>query len=110
MALTTRSPRPTTRSSSSGSGSGSPSPGPAGSATACWPPQRTRLAGLSDAAAPGAALLPPVASLRDVSAAVAVAIARAAQAEGLAQTMLDDPAKQVAEAMWTPAYPVIEPA
>ncbi len=67
------------------------------------------LAGLSDAAAPGAPLLPPVTSLRDVSAAVAVAVARAAQAEGLAQTMLDDPDKQVAEAMWVPAYPVIEP-
>ena len=62
------------------------------------------LVGLSDAAAPGAPLLPPVTSLRDVSAAVAVAVARAAQAEGLAQTMLDDPDKQVAEAMWVPAY------
>jgi malate dehydrogenase (oxaloacetate-decarboxylating) len=68
------------------------------------------LAGLSDAAAPGASLLPPVTSLRTVSAAVAVAVARAAQAEGLAQTMLDDPDKQVTEAMWVPAYPVIEPA
>jgi malate dehydrogenase (oxaloacetate-decarboxylating) len=67
------------------------------------------LAGLSDAAAPGTPLLPPVTSLRDVSAAVAVAVARAAQAEGLAQTMLDDPDKQVAEAMWVPAYPLIEP-
>ena len=36
------------------------------------------LAGLSGAAAPGAPLLPPVTSLRDVSAAVAVAVARAA--------------------------------
>jgi malate dehydrogenase (oxaloacetate-decarboxylating) len=68
------------------------------------------LAGLSDAAAPGASLLPPVTSLRTVSAAVAVAVARAAQAEGLAQTMLDDPDKQVTEAMWVPAYPVTEPA
>jgi malate dehydrogenase (oxaloacetate-decarboxylating) len=68
------------------------------------------LADLSGAAAPGAPLLPPVTSLRDVSAAVAVAVACAAQAEGLAQTMLDDPDKQIAEAMWAPAYPVIEPA
>jgi malate dehydrogenase (oxaloacetate-decarboxylating) len=68
------------------------------------------LADLSDAAAPGAALLPPVISLRTTSAAVAAAVARAAQAEGLAQTILDDPARQVAEAMWAPAYPVIEPA
>ena len=67
------------------------------------------LADLSGAATPGAAMLPPVTSLRETSAAVAAAVARAAQAEGLAQTVLDDPAKQVAEAMWVPAYPVIEP-
>jgi malate dehydrogenase (oxaloacetate-decarboxylating) len=68
------------------------------------------LAGLSDAAAPGAPILPPVTSLRAVSAAVATAVAQAAQAEGLAQIMLDDdPAKQIAGAMWVPAYPVIEP-
>jgi malate dehydrogenase (oxaloacetate-decarboxylating) len=68
------------------------------------------LADLSGAAAPGAALLPPVTSLRTTSAAVATAVAQAAQAEGLAQTMLDDdPAKQVAKAMWEPSYPVIEP-
>ena len=67
------------------------------------------LAGLSDAATPGAAVLPPVTSLRAVSAAVATAVARAAQAEGLARARLDDPAKQVAEAMWLPVYPVIEP-
>jgi malate dehydrogenase (oxaloacetate-decarboxylating) len=66
------------------------------------------LAGLTDASTPGAAVLPPVASLREVSAAVAVAVAAAAQAEGLAQAKLDDPAKQVAEAMWTPVYPTIE--
>jgi malate dehydrogenase (oxaloacetate-decarboxylating) len=65
------------------------------------------LAGLSGAAAPGAPLLPLVASLRAVSAAVGVA--RTAQAEGLAQATLDDPARQVAEAMWVPAYPAIEP-
>ncbi len=66
------------------------------------------LAGLTDASTPGAAVLPSVASLREVSAAVAVAVAQAAQAEGLAQTQLDDPAKQVAQAMWTPGYPTIE--
>ena len=68
------------------------------------------VADMSAAAAPGAPVLPPVTSLRAVSAAVAIAVARAAQAEGLAQIMLDDPAKQVAEAMWVPAYPLIEPA
>jgi malate dehydrogenase (oxaloacetate-decarboxylating) len=67
------------------------------------------LAGLSDAATPGAAVLPPVTSLRQVSAAVAAAVAQAAQAEGLAQAQLDDPGEQVAQAMWTPAYPTIQP-
>jgi malate dehydrogenase (oxaloacetate-decarboxylating) len=67
------------------------------------------LASLSDAAKPGAAVLPPVTSLRQVSAAVAAAVAQAARAEGLAQAQLDDPAKQVAQAMWTPEYPAIQP-
>jgi malate dehydrogenase (oxaloacetate-decarboxylating) len=67
------------------------------------------LAGLSDVAAPGAPVLPPVTSLRAVSAAVAAAVARAAQAEGLARVPLDDPAGQVRQAMWAPAYPTIEP-
>ncbi len=67
------------------------------------------LADLSDAAAPGAAVLPPVTSLRDVSAAVAVAVARAAQAEGLSDARLDSPAEQVRQAMWEPVYPRVEP-
>ena len=67
------------------------------------------LAGLSGAATPGAPVLPPVTSLRAVSAAAATAVARAAQAEGLAQATLDEPARRVAEAMWVPAYPAIEP-
>jgi malate dehydrogenase (oxaloacetate-decarboxylating) len=67
------------------------------------------LAGMPDISAPGAPVLPPVTSLRQVSAAVATAVAQAAQAEGLARAQLDDPAAQVAEAMWTPAYPTIQP-
>jgi len=66
------------------------------------------LAGLSDAGAPGAPLLPPVASLRETSAVVGAAVARAAQAEGLAEVPLDDPDRQVREAMWAPAYPKVE--
>ena len=46
-----------------------------------------------------------VTSLRAVSAAVAEAVA---QAKGLAQAELDDPAEQIAQAMWVPAYPVVE--
>jgi malate dehydrogenase (oxaloacetate-decarboxylating) len=67
------------------------------------------LAAMPDTSAPGAPVLPPVTSLRQVSAAVAAAVADAAQAEGLAQIRLDDPAAQVARAMWTPEYPVIQP-
>jgi malate dehydrogenase (oxaloacetate-decarboxylating) len=66
------------------------------------------VAALSDATAPGAAILPPVTTLRTVSAAVAEAVARAAVAEGLAGVPVADPAAAVAAAMWTPAYPKIE--
>jgi len=66
------------------------------------------LAGLSDAVTPGTAVLPPVSSLRDVSAAVAEAVARAAQAEGLSDVPLDGLPGQVRAAMWEPAYPKVE--
>ena len=66
------------------------------------------LAGLSDAATPGTAVLPPVSSLRDVSAAVAEAVARAAQAEGLSDVSLDGLPERVRAAMWEPAYPKVE--
>jgi malate dehydrogenase (oxaloacetate-decarboxylating) len=57
----------------------------------------------------GAPLLPPVENLRAVSAAVGIAVALAAQKEGLAQASLTDPIQQIHQAMWRPAYPVIEP-
>jgi malate dehydrogenase (oxaloacetate-decarboxylating) len=66
------------------------------------------LADLSDAGAPGAAVLPPVTSLRAVSAAVAEAVARAARAEGLSDVPLDGLAERVRAAMWEPAYPAVE--
>ena len=66
------------------------------------------LAGLSDAATLGAAVLPPVTSLREVSAAVAEAVARAAQAEGLSDVPLADLPGRVRQAMWEPAYPKVE--
>jgi malate dehydrogenase (oxaloacetate-decarboxylating) len=66
------------------------------------------VADLSDASRPGAPLLPPVGDLRLVSSAVAVAVARAAAAEGLAQTELDDPVRQVQGAMWQPSYPRVQ--
>jgi malate dehydrogenase (oxaloacetate-decarboxylating) len=53
---------------------------------------------------PGASLIPQVDALRGVSATVAVAVAEAAQAEGLAGNKIFDIAQQVHEAMWQPAY------
>jgi malate dehydrogenase (oxaloacetate-decarboxylating) len=66
------------------------------------------VAQLSDATTPGAPLLPPVHDLRTVSAAVAIAVVRAAAAEGLAQAAIDNPVQQVHEAMWRPEYPRVE--
>jgi malate dehydrogenase (oxaloacetate-decarboxylating) len=66
------------------------------------------VAGLSDATTPGAPLLPPVDNLREVSATVAVAVARAAVADGLAEAPLDDPIQQVHQAMWQPEYARVE--
>ena len=66
------------------------------------------VASLSDATQPGAPLLPSVTRLRTVSAAVAAAVARAAQADALAQASLPDPDRQVRAAMWAPEYPQLE--
>jgi malate dehydrogenase (oxaloacetate-decarboxylating) len=67
------------------------------------------VAELSDATTLGAALLPPVENLRMVSAAVGIAVALAADKEGLAQAELNSPVQQIHQAMWRPAYPQIEP-
>jgi malate dehydrogenase (oxaloacetate-decarboxylating) len=66
------------------------------------------VAALSDATTIGASLLPSVDQLRMVSAAVGVAVARAAGSEGLARVDLYNPVQQIHEAMWRPAYPEIE--
>jgi malate dehydrogenase (oxaloacetate-decarboxylating) len=66
------------------------------------------VAELSDATRPGSGLLPPVDDLRLVSAAVGIAVAKAAAAEGLAEVELHDPVQQVHEAMWRPEYPRVE--
>ena len=66
------------------------------------------VAELSDATKPGSPLLPPVDDLRLVSAAVGIAVARAAVAEELAQVELHDPVQQVHQAMWRPEYPRVE--
>jgi malate dehydrogenase (oxaloacetate-decarboxylating) len=43
-----------------------------------------------------------------VSATVAVAVAKAAVADDLAEVALDDPVQQVHQAMWQPEYPRVE--
>jgi len=53
---------------------------------------------------PGASLLPQVDDLRSVSATVAVTVAEAAAAEGLANVELVDVVQQVQDAMWLPEY------
>lgn len=56
----------------------------------------------------GASLLPAMTQLRSISARVAVAVAEAAAAEGLAGRQLDNPIQEVYDAMWQPNYPEIE--
>ncbi len=53
---------------------------------------------------PGASLLPHIDDLRSVSSTVAVAVAEAANAEGLARVKFDDIVQQVQDAMWQPEY------
>ncbi len=53
---------------------------------------------------PGASLLPHVDDLRSVSATVAIAVAEAAVAEGLARIEFVDIVQQVQDAMWQPEY------
>ncbi len=69
------------------------------------------VAGLVDLSVPGAALLPPVAALRDTSVAVAAAVARAACADGVATTLpASDIAEYVQSLMWQPVYRPVRPA
>jgi malate dehydrogenase (oxaloacetate-decarboxylating) len=68
------------------------------------------VAGLADAARPGAPLLPPVQALRDTSVAVATAVAEAAESAGVARAPLgDDPAERVRRLLWQPAYRPVRP-
>lgn len=57
---------------------------------------------------PGASLLPHIDDLRSVAATVAVAVAEAAEAEGLAGVKFVDIVQQVQDAMWQPEYRRIE--
>jgi malate dehydrogenase (oxaloacetate-decarboxylating) len=53
---------------------------------------------------PGSSLLPHIDDLRSVSLTVAVAVAEAADAEGLARTKLGDIEQEIQDAMWQPEY------
>jgi malate dehydrogenase (oxaloacetate-decarboxylating) len=57
-----------------------------------------------DASTPGAPLVPPVQNLRASSATAAVAVARAAIAEGIASEKPDNIVQAVQDAMWQPVY------
>jgi malate dehydrogenase (oxaloacetate-decarboxylating) len=67
------------------------------------------IAGLVDANRAGAGLLPDVENLRAASATVAVAVARQAAMDGVAEP-LDDPVEAVQEAMWQARYQPLEVA
>jgi malate dehydrogenase (oxaloacetate-decarboxylating) len=66
------------------------------------------IAGLVDASQPGAALLPHVRNLRDTSATVAAAVARAAMHDAVGEAHLTDPVQAVQDAMWRAAYPPLD--
>ena len=61
--------------------------------------------GQVDVSAPGAALLPAVENLRASSATTAVAVVKAAAADGVATKKPADPVQAVQDAMWQPVYP-----
>jgi malate dehydrogenase (oxaloacetate-decarboxylating) len=65
------------------------------------------IAGLVEVNRPGASLLPDVENLRASSATVAVAVAKQAAEDGVAEP-LEDPVEAVQEAMWQAVYPPLE--
>ena len=66
------------------------------------------IAGQVEVGRPGAALLPDVENLRASSATVAVAVARHAVRDGVAQVDLGDPVQAIEDAMWAAGYPSLE--
>lgn len=66
------------------------------------------VAGQVDVSTPGAALVPPVENLRASSATTAVAVVRAAIADGVATKTVENPIQAVQDAMWQPVYPAVE--
>ncbi len=66
------------------------------------------LAGLVNEYRPGASLLPSMNDLRLVSATVAMAVAKAAENQGLARTPMANPINDIYQRMWKPEYPRLE--
>jgi malate dehydrogenase (oxaloacetate-decarboxylating) len=66
------------------------------------------IAGLVDVSRRGAGLLPEVQNLRAVSATVAVAVARRAVDDRVAEADLPDPVQAVLDAMWQATYRPLE--
>jgi malate dehydrogenase (oxaloacetate-decarboxylating) len=62
------------------------------------------VAGQVDVSQPGAALLPAVENLRASSATSAVAVAKAANADGVTGKKIDNTVQAVQDAMWEPIY------
>jgi malate dehydrogenase (oxaloacetate-decarboxylating) len=62
------------------------------------------VAGQVDVSMPGAGLLPAVANLRASSATAAIAVIKAATADGVATKKVENPVQAVQDAMWQPAY------
>jgi malate dehydrogenase (oxaloacetate-decarboxylating) len=62
------------------------------------------VSGQADVSQPGASLLPAVENLRASSATAAIAVARAAVADGVATKSHDDLVQAVQDAMWQPVY------
>lgn len=70
------------------------------------------VAGQVDVSEPGAALLPAVENLRASSATSAIAVVKAANADGVTGKKIDNTVQAVQDAMWQPIYDAIasEPA
>jgi malate dehydrogenase (oxaloacetate-decarboxylating) len=66
------------------------------------------VAGEADVSERGASLLPAVDNLQAASATAALAVGRAAAADGVATRKPDTPVQAVQDAMWQPVYPVLE--
>lgn len=62
------------------------------------------IADMVDATQLGAAILPPISNVRNVSTCVAIAVAEQAVREGLARVELSDVETAIREKMWVPRY------